>query len=346
MPIPAAALDAMAADLARLSARTAVDGPWASGSLDRLAHAGFLAAWIPVEDGGLGADEAALVAGLTLVARHCLTTALVLSQWAAACRLIASASPAVRRRELPPLASGARFTTVGISQLSTSRRHLGTAAVRASHGPTGWRIDGQCPWVTGADRSDTLVTGAIDDGGEQRFFLVDTSATGVVVGPPLALLALSGSRTAVVRLDGVRPADLLEPPAGGIRTGGLATIALAVGATRAALDLLAAEADQRPGLGAAATALTAEAEAVATALHRAAVDGIDGTGRDRLRATATALALRSAQATLTACKGAGFIHGHPAERLVREACFFLVWSCPQAVATSVLCSLAGLPADG
>jgi hypothetical protein len=37
--------------------------------------------------------------------------------------------------------------------------------------------------------------------------------------------------------------------------------------------------------------------------------------------------------------------GHPAERLLRESMFFLVWSCPQPVTESLLCDLAGLAAD-
>jgi alkylation response protein AidB-like acyl-CoA dehydrogenase len=335
-------LPTLEADLARRADRTAVAGPWDSGSLALLAERGVLGAWIPVDAGGHGADEAELVDLLSAVARRCLTTALVLSQWAAACRLIATAEPAARQVELPALARGTRFTTVGISQLTTSRRHLGTAAVRAALGPDGWRIDGQCPWVTGADRSDTLVTGAIDEAGEQRFFLVATGSPGVVVGPPLELLALSGSRTAAVGLTAVRPVAVITPPAGGTRSGGLATSALALGAAQGALDLLATEADRRPDLVAIVAALRDEAGVVAADLHRAAQAGIEPGPRDRLRATATSLALRASQAALAACKGAGFVSGHPAERLVREACFFLVWSCPPAVTGHVLCSLAGL----
>jgi hypothetical protein len=30
------------------------------------------------------------------------------------------------------------------------------------------------------------------------------------------------------------------------------------------------------------------------------------------------------------------VAGHPAERLAREAMFFLVWSCPQAVSSRLL----------
>ena len=67
-----------------------------------------------------------------------------------------------------------------------------------------------------------------------------------------------------------------------------------------------------------------------------------GRGRAQLRAHANSLVVRAAQAALTASKGAGFVTGHPAERLVRESMFFLVWSCPQSVTSAVMCELAGI----
>ena len=56
---------------------------------------------------------------------------------------------------------------------------------------------------------------------------------------------------------------------------------------------------------------------------------------------ANGVVVRAAQAALVACKGAGFVHGHLAEQVVRESMFFLVWSCPQAVAHAVMCDLVG-----
>ena len=55
-------------------------------------------------------------------------------------------------------------------------------------------------------------------------------------------------------------------------------------------------------------------------------------------------AARATQADLAASKGAGFVAGHPAERAVREALFFLVWSCPQPVLAAALRGFA-CPAD-
>jgi hypothetical protein len=62
---------------------------------------------------------------------------------------------------------------------------------------------------------------------------------------------------------------------------------------------------------------------------------------EALRWRATTLALDASQAYLTAAKGAGFVRGHSAERLAREALFFLVWSCPQAVAGQLLRGFSG-----
>lgn len=334
----------LVAALAARSRQTAAVGPWDSGSLATLAAAGALREFIPLANGGSGASERRRLHLLAMVAEQCLTTALVLSQWAAAVRLIEAADEDVRSRELPALARGERFTTIGISQLTTSRRHLGQAAVRASHEDGGWRLDGECPWVSGADRADTLVTGALDAAGVPRFFLIDTAAPGVRIGAPLEMLALTGSRTTTVGLSAVRPVAVIAAPAGGPRAGGLATIALALGTARAAAALLTREAGDRANLSPIAAALVAEALAIGADLDHAADEGITPDGRDALRVAATGLALRASQAALTAAKGAGFIVGHPAERLVREACFFLVWSCPPAVSGSVLCTFAGLAA--
>ncbi|MFM8735633.1 MAG: acyl-CoA dehydrogenase family protein [Pirellulales bacterium] len=335
--VPDAALHA----LSEQAARTAREGPWASGSFAALARHGFLAAFVPAAHGGTAAAEPEIVAALVAIAERCLTTALALTQWAAAVRIIAGGPPRVAASLLPALARGDTFTTVGISQLTTSHLHLARPALLASRLDDEWWLDGLCPWVTGADACDTIVTGAAIAGGGQAFFVVATDAPGVTIEPPLDMLALSGSRTSIVRLGGVRPAHVIEQPASAARTGGLSTSALAIGASRAGIAAIAGEAARRPGLAAAAAGFEAETDDLFQRLLTAARDGIEPADRDRLRADANGLVVRVAQAALTAAKGAGFVVGHPVERLVRESLFFLVWSCPQAVADAVLCDLVG-----
>ena len=95
------------------------------------------------------------------------------------------------------------------------------------------------------------------------------------------------------------------------------------------------------GLAAIAAGIVTEIEAGAERLSAAARGGIEPADRDRLRADANGIVVRAAQGALTASKGAGFVAGHPVERLVRESLFFLVWSCPQSVSDAVLCDLVG-----
>lgn len=322
------------------------DGPWAAGSIRLLAEHGILAAFIPIEHGGTGASEPRLLATLADIATSCLTTALAVSQWAAAVRVIASGPVSVGEALLPALARGTAFTTIGISQITTSRQHLGRPVLVATRDAEGWRLDGLCPWVTGADSSDTIVTGAQTADGEQIFFVVSTSAEGVSIEPPLHMLALSGSRTSAVRLNRVRPSHVIEPAAQkAARTGGLATTALALGSARAGVAIVQQEASRRADLGPVAAALEHELADLFVRLERAATDGIDVPDRDRLRGDATSFVLRAAQATVTSSKGAGFVRGHPAERIARESFFFLVWSCPQSVSSALLCEWAGIAAE-
>lgn len=339
-PPPPLALEPLLDTLARLADRTAAEGPWRSGAFAAAARHGLLAAFVAERDGGTGLREAALVDALVAIAERCLTTALVVTQWAAAVRILAAAPADARSPLLPRLARGDDPTTVGISQLTTSRRHLGRPALAATPDASGWRLDGLCPWVTGADSTRTIVSGAARDDGGQAFFIVATDAAGLTIEPPLAMLALSGSRTSAVRFEGVRPMAMIEPPAtGAARTGGLSTSALAVGAARAAVAVIAREAEARPGLSGVAADFSGEVAALHGRLLTAADRGLESADRDRLRADANGLVVRAAQAALTASKGAGFVAGHPVERLVRESLFFLVWSCPQAVADAFLCDL-------
>jgi hypothetical protein len=61
---------------------------------------------------------------------------------------------------------------------------------------------------------------------------------------------------------------------------------------------------------------------------------------EQIRGRANSYVTRLAQSYLAAAKGTGFVSGHPAERAVREAMFFYVWSCPQSVVQGNLQELA------
>jgi alkylation response protein AidB-like acyl-CoA dehydrogenase len=323
--------------------RTRLHGPWESGVFAVLAEHGVLAGFLPIDSGGTAAHDVAITEFLLDLGGCCLTTALALTQWASGCRIIAEADSSTRQRLLPSFARGERTTTVGISQLTTSRRHLGHAAMRADTIDGQWRLEGLCPWVTGADSVDTIVTGAATESGEPLFFVVDARGDGIVVDPPMQMLALTGSRTSAVHFRSACPLETIAPPSTKRPSaGGLTTSALAIGAAKASAQLLAQEATRRDDIAPIARGLGDEADALADRVLDGVRNGITPHDRDDLRGAANGLVIRAAQAALVASKGAGFVAGHPAERAIREAMFFLVWSCPQAVSAATLCELAAL----
>lgn len=306
---------------------------------------------IPGEFGGAGCTSAEVLEGCIEVARGNLTVALILSQFhAAVARITDSERGSLKTAWLTRLALGTAFATVGISHLSTSRQHEAVASMTVTPCVDGFQLSGETPWVTGADQADLFVIGAAAPGGEQYLFGVPADLAGIHIGDSYELVALGATRTAPVRFDGVRlgEAARLAGPAERVLSmtsrggaGSLTTSALALGHAWHAIDRLREEAERRSLLAAITDSLGDEAKSLQQHLMSAA-EGIhhETWNAESLRAATTSLALRSSQAYLTAMKGAGFVVGHPAERLAREALFFLVWSCPQNVATRLMNELS------
>jgi alkylation response protein AidB-like acyl-CoA dehydrogenase len=346
-----AALDRLCDELASRSAGLDASGAWPEEQLKMLGGAGVYRWFQPRESGGIDWSEADLARGYVRLAAACLTTTFVLTQRSAAVRRIVECDNAIaKERLLPEFASGDSFTTVGISHLTTSRRHLAKSVLAARETRDGFVLDGYSPWVTGADHADTVVLGATLDDGRQILVALPTSRPGVAVPPHASLLGLTASHTGPLECRGVEigrewlldgPVENVIAARSGARTGGLQTSALAIGLSAAAIDFLKQESVRRSDLAEPAENLQGEQQALEADLV-ALASGVAACSSDELRARANSLALRSAQAALAAAKGAGYVSGHAAGRWCREALFFLVWSCPQPVMNANLCELAGL----
>lgn len=324
----------------------AADGElaWPEVSWQAVRQAGVLGWGVPVEYGGSALSPLDLLAGYERLAGACLTTCFILSQRDAAVRRIRDSGNDVLCRELlPPLARGETFTTVGLSQLTTSRQHTKPAMVGREDGPA-IILDGFMPWVTGAARADFFITGAVLEDGRQILAALPGNLPGVAVGPPLQLMALQGSMTAEVRCTSVRldrrwllagPAEkVMATGRGG--AGGLETSCLALGLAGAAVDYLTAEGDSRQELRKDTEQLERSRRRVRQEMYELAQNRASPDAAAALRARANSLVLRATQAALTAAKGAGFLRSHPAQRWARQALFFLVWSCPRPAAEAML----------
>jgi alkylation response protein AidB-like acyl-CoA dehydrogenase len=312
----------------------------------------------------------ALLSFYVWLASGCLTTAFVMTQRSAAVRRIeTSSNESTRECLLASLRSGETFATVGISHLTTSRRHLNQPPLRAIPVSEGWMLDGFSPWVTGAQFADHLVVGAVEMAPDQGYglgksrellFAIPKNRPGVIVEPCGELMALNASATGPVRFEQViaSRAEVLHGPvenvmevssqkdsASGIQTsskpkggaGGLHTSALAIGHAAQSIEYLGAEARNRSELSPIADGFRKQWREVLDELFQ--MDRNEGPQDPvAMRKKANDLALNCTQAALVAAKGIGFSEGHDVGRWCREALFFLVWSCPQSVAQAHLCS--------
>ena len=348
------ALDDLCNELRRGADAPEAETQWPADALRLCGKYAVFRWFLPREWGGFDWSDQDLIRGYLRLSAASLTVAFIITQRSSACRwLVAGDSLTAKERWLSGLATGEQFATVGISHLTTSRRHLARPVLAVEETPDGFLLDGFSPWVTGGRHADVIVTGGILPSGQQVLLAVPTRLPGVTVSAPVQLLALTGSQTGEVRFHraGIDKTTLLAGPAEnvmagrlGTGTGGLATSALAVGLSDAAIEYLEREASQRDNLQAPAAGLRSEHRALEADLLALAA-GNPVCSNEDARARANSLVLRSTQATLTAAKGSGYVQGHPAGRWCREALFFLVWSCPQPVANATLCELAGLADD-
>lgn len=346
-----AALASLCDELARRGDELDRTEDWPGEQLRLCGQAGVFRWFMPRHWGGMEWDDTQITRGYLRLGAACLTTAFIITQRTGAClRIAGSDNEPLKERLLGPLAAGETFATVGISHLTTSRRHLARPVLRAAETDDGFVLDGYSPWVTGALHASTIVTGAELDDGRQILVALPTDAPGVSAAQPPRLVGLSASHTGQVQLDGVRlgreyllagPVENVMQRGVGAGTGGLQTSTLAVALASAAIDYLEGETAKRAGLAEPAAELRRDHERLETNLLALAA-GQQVCTTDELRVDANSLALRASQAALAAAKGTGYLVGHPAGRWCREALFFLVWSCPQHVMAANLCELAGL----
>jgi hypothetical protein len=123
--------------------------------------------------------------------------------------------------------------------------------------------------------------------------------------------------------------------------GGVQTSILAIGHAMAAVKFLKSESRVRSSLKSIADKISDDVEELIDLTSRLTL-GEPCVTPTTLRSRANSLVLRATQAALQAAKGAGFVRGHSTGRWAKEALFFLVWSCPQAVIDANLCEFAGL----
>ena len=217
---PGARLVAIAAELSEeLAARAAEhdrDGTYPFEAIDALKTAGYFAAPIPVELGGLGVSSAHdLVVASSRLARGDASVAIGVNMHLVAVlnmerrRQVALAAGAERRARgfassLAHIARDGVVLAAAISERGQDLTRPGTIATRTD---SGWRIDGRKTFCTMSPAATDLyvaVTYADGEGTERyAYAMVRTDAPGVVVHDDWDALGMRASGSNSISLEGV-----------------------------------------------------------------------------------------------------------------------------------------------
>lgn len=167
-------------------------------------------------DGGTLEDAVQAIAG---VARASLTAAFVFwAQRAFIEYLLHSPNEGLRERRLGALLEGRRAGATGLSNAMKFLSGIERLGVRARGGDAPWRLDGALPWATNLAPAGFDIALAVDrgEGLPPAVVALPSERAGLLRSADLDLIALRGSHTASLRLDGVEAdaSDLIHPIAG------------------------------------------------------------------------------------------------------------------------------------
>jgi len=342
-------------NLSRLATHYDVEGVWPDQSIQHLTDAGAWTWVIPEQYGGMQLDPMLQVRAYEAVAAGCMACLLILTQRDGAVEfIIGSERDDLKDKWLPLLCRHKVMTSVGISQLTTSKRR-GKAAMQAESVDDGYVLNGFMPWVTGAHQCDFIVTGAMLPDGQQVLAMVPTDAKGVVLDRPMNLMALEASQTCEVRCRSVRlgkehilrdassnalqrrtPVKSLVVSSAGLGLAG----ALANKIQRHSRESGGHLADLADDALSRYTAIRERIFKTAARLDKGNGDEIP---KAEIRVSVNELLMRLAMTCLTFAKGSGFIRQRDAQRLAREAMFFLVWSATDEVRAKTLARFLDAP---
>jgi alkylation response protein AidB-like acyl-CoA dehydrogenase len=231
-------------------------------SYDALRAADFHAPHIPEEYGGVGADALATAIVIEEVARACAATSLVPAvNKLGTLPLLLAGSENLKRKYLPPVASGAAMFSYCLSEPEAGSDAVAMTTKAIPDGDH-WVLTGAKRWITNAGISEYYTVFAVTEPGARSqgisAFVVEKSDPGVSFGAPEKKLGIKGSPTREVYFDNVRiPADrMIGEPGTGFRTAmrtldhtRVTIAAQAVGIAQGALDVATAYARERKQFG-------------------------------------------------------------------------------------------------
>ncbi|EIN02201.1 putative acyl-CoA dehydrogenase [Paraburkholderia hospita] len=173
--------------------------------LPQLARAGVFAIGVPPTLGGSGGTIVDAIETVAQVAQHSLTAAFVVwGQRTFIEYLLQSDNTPLRDRWIPALLAGEIAGATGLSNAMKFLSNIESLQMRATRHPDGWSLNGSLPWITNLRRDGFLAAAAFDhtDGTLPSIFAIPHNTGGVHRSDDLDLVALRGSSTAALKVEG------------------------------------------------------------------------------------------------------------------------------------------------
>ncbi|KAF1045279.1 acyl-CoA dehydrogenase family protein [Xylophilus sp.] len=195
------------------------DATHASEVIPRLAQAGLFGIAVPRDLGGRGGTLPEAIEAIADVAGRSLSAAFAFWGHRAFIEyVLQTPNVALRERWLPGLLAG---TLAGATGLSNAMKYLcgiEQLNVRAQTLPgPAWKLQGSVPWCTNLRLEGSVAAVAVSrgDGGAPLVAALPSDRAGVVRSADLDLIALRGSNTAALAIEGalIEPSDLLHEDA-------------------------------------------------------------------------------------------------------------------------------------
>lgn len=179
----------------------------AAAVLPKLADAGLFGLGVPVQWGGNGGHVADAVNAIAEVSAHSLTAGFVF--WGHRTfieYLLQSPNAALRETLLPDLLAGRRGGATGLSNAMKFLSGIEELSVQSQRSGTALQLDGYLPWVTNLPAAGFDVALAVKgaDGAPAFIASLTSDDFGLERSPDLDLMAMRGSNTAALKIDGVR----------------------------------------------------------------------------------------------------------------------------------------------
>lgn len=318
------------------------DGTYPEAFMRHLGIVGGYGATVAKNDGGLGLGLASQIAVTDVIGAVCGATAfLTWCQSTCAWYLQHTPNHALRERYLQAVASGEQLAGTGMSNTMKHLCGIEPINLRAKRQNGGYIVNGILPWVSNIGEQHVFaVSAAVEDGG-YVMFLAQGLMQGLKLGKCPDFSGMEGTRTFNCRFHDafVSDAEVIAAPDAfkgyiqRIKPGFiLGQLGIGFGIIEGCLQIMAEAArthahvndfldDQAPALRVALDSARLRAAQLAAVADKGDAPVLEVM---KLRAEASELCLKAANAALLHAGAKGYLMAHPAQRRLREAMFVAI----------------------